>query len=99
MDRDVYLILVGAGVSLASSIATLVFQFVINTIVEKNRGKRALNERRSVDIRASLLNGINDPGAGAYAKDLRREQEGIQPQTAIERPKGRSRQKQKAEDA
>lgn len=40
MDRDVYLILVGAGISLVSSIITLVFQFALSLIKEKIQNRQ-----------------------------------------------------------
>ena len=55
MDHDVYLILVGAGISLASGIATLVLQFLLSQWSENLREQRQRKERRSQEIRAAIL--------------------------------------------
>ncbi len=47
MDRDVYLILIGAGISLASSVVTLVLQFVLGLIGERMRSKREEKREQS----------------------------------------------------
>lgn len=55
MDRDVYLILIGAGISLASSIATLILQFLLSQWSEKLRLRREEKNRQSKEIRATLM--------------------------------------------
>jgi hypothetical protein len=55
MDRDIYLILIGAGISLASSIVTLILQFLLDRWNENLRAKRAGKERHSKEIRMALL--------------------------------------------
>ncbi|MBN2117970.1 MAG: hypothetical protein JW730_15440 [Anaerolineales bacterium] len=55
MDRDVYLILLGAGISLASSIVTLVLQFLLGLFNERMRSKREEGRQRLHEIRAALM--------------------------------------------
>ena len=55
MDRDVYLILLGAGISLASSIVTLILQFVLGQWNERMRSKRETQQQQSRDVRNALL--------------------------------------------
>lgn len=55
MDRDAYLILLGAGISLASSIVTLVLQFLLSQWSEKLRAKREGREWKAKELRAALL--------------------------------------------
>lgn len=55
MDRDVYLILIGAGISLASSIVTMVLQFFLSQWSERIREKREREDRKSKEIRAALM--------------------------------------------
>jgi hypothetical protein len=54
MDRDVYLILVGAGISLASSIITLLLQFILGLINERIRRKQEEVMRRKHEITREL---------------------------------------------
>ena len=51
MDRDVYLILIGAGISLASSIVMLFLHAFLDLIMEKIRSK----ERQREELRRILL--------------------------------------------
>lgn len=55
MDRDVYLILIGAGISVATSIVMLLLQFLLSQWGERLRAKRELKQDRSREIRAALL--------------------------------------------
>ena len=55
MDRDIYLILIGAGISLASSIVTLILQFVLGQWSERLHSKREEKQQQSRDIRNALL--------------------------------------------
>jgi hypothetical protein len=55
MDRDIYLILIGAGISLASSIVTLLLQFLLNIWNERIRAKREGKEIKMREIRKALL--------------------------------------------
>lgn len=55
MDRDVYLILVGAGISLVSSLLTLFFQFILGLISENIQSKREEKKRQSKEIREALI--------------------------------------------
>jgi len=60
MDRDVYLILVGAGISLASSIVTLLLQFFLSSIKENIHRRRNLKIQKSNEVRAKLTQGIEN---------------------------------------
>jgi len=94
VDRDVYLILVGAGVSLASTVVTLVFQFILNNIVQKSKDKKELITRRSSEIRAALLEGVHDPAEQErllrefQVRLMEKEPIGIKPVQAPERSSG-----------
>ena len=55
MDRDIYLILIGAGISLASSIITLVMKFILDLIGEKIRSNREEKEQQVRDIRMAIM--------------------------------------------
>lgn len=55
MDRDVYLILIGAGISLATSVVTLLLQFLLNQWNERMRTQREQKQQQSREIRAALL--------------------------------------------
>lgn len=59
MDRDVYLILVGAGISLASSIITLTLQFLFGMIADRIRIQRATKMQNVAEIKSSLIKGID----------------------------------------
>jgi len=56
VDRDVYLILVGAGISLASSVTTIILQFLLGLLTDRIREQRAEKARRASEIRAALTN-------------------------------------------
>jgi hypothetical protein len=55
VDRDVYLILLGAGISLASSIVTLILQFFLGQWGERMRSKREEKQQQSREIRSALM--------------------------------------------
>ena len=55
MDRDVYLILIGAGISLASSAVTLLLQFGLGLIRDTIERKREEENRRKEEVRAELI--------------------------------------------
>lgn len=55
MDRDVYLILVGAGISLTSSVITLLLQFFLGLIQETSKRKREEKERYKKELREELM--------------------------------------------
>jgi hypothetical protein len=55
MDREVYLMLVGAGISLGSGAITLVLQFLFGLWKERIKSKQEENERRTTEIRSALM--------------------------------------------
>jgi hypothetical protein len=55
VDRDVYLILIGAGISLASSVVTLILQFLLGLISERMHSKREEKREQSRNIRAAIM--------------------------------------------
>ena len=55
MDRDVTLILIGAGIALASSIITLILQFYLGQLSERIKVKREEKNQRTRSIREELL--------------------------------------------
>ena len=55
MDRDLYLILIGAGISLASSVVTLALQFVLGLMGERMRSKREEKREQSRTVRAAIM--------------------------------------------
>jgi hypothetical protein len=55
MDRDVYLMLIGAGISLGSGAITLLLQFLLGLWKERIKSKQEERELRSVEIRTALL--------------------------------------------
>lgn len=65
MDRDVYLILIGAGVSLASSIVTLIIQALVDELVFRRRDR----ERKKEELRRLLLGEISSKH-GHFLKQL-----------------------------
>lgn len=61
MDRDVYLILIGAGISLASSLVTLLIQFLLGQASDNIRRRKDSQTQRSQSIRSALIAGVSDP--------------------------------------
>ena len=55
MDRGVYLMLVGAGISLGSGVITLVLQFLFGLWKERIKSKQEEKERRTTEIRSALM--------------------------------------------
>lgn len=55
MDRDVYLMLVGAGISLGSGVVTLLLQFLFGLWKERIKSKQEEKEHRVAEIRTALM--------------------------------------------
>jgi hypothetical protein len=61
VDRDVYLILVGAGIALASNIVMRILEFILATIAQKIRWVYEAQLKEKQELRQSLL-GADIPG-------------------------------------
>ncbi|MFZ5910541.1 MAG: hypothetical protein ACOYYU_11040 [Chloroflexota bacterium] len=55
MDREVYLMLVGAGISLGSGVITLLLQFLFGLWKERVKEKQEEKEQRVTEIRTALM--------------------------------------------
>ena len=55
MDREVYLMLVGAGISLGSGVITLLLQFLFGLWKEHIKAKQEEKEQRVTEIRTALM--------------------------------------------
>jgi hypothetical protein len=58
MDRDAYLILIGAGISLASSVIVLILNFALTQIAENRKEKREAAKQHSAEIRSALTSPV-----------------------------------------
>lgn len=64
MDRDLFLLLAGAGISLVTTILTLILSYGLNQLSEKKREARSLALKKQDEIHAALTSKEVPVGVG-----------------------------------